>query len=602
MRADLQAVRHPSDGGGTAAWTAVPPALQAGSATTLSFRFTTGPLGIAEGGSLWVVPSPFWGWSRPQDLDPLGPGFTAISPPDDVVLETTLVEGMLQAVVQGRALEPGEVVDIVYGVGDSARADRFAEHGPAVWIAVDGDGDGVRQVLATPLVADVIARDAAMLVATLPSAAQPGQSVLLRVAALDDAGNGLRPAPLKLTVTADPSLGGPDAIDLTASPDGTATVTMTPSAAGVFVVGVAGPDGMATSTNPMVVREGAVPILWADLHIHTALSDGTGEPTAVYRYARNVAGLDVAAITDHDHWGLVFLDRHPELVDGLAAAAEAAQEDGRFVAVHGYEWTSWLYGHRHVLWFGAPEPWRSSMDERFDTPAELWASLRGHPVLTIPHHPAGGPVPLDWSIASDPELEPVVEVASVHGQSESPDLPGVIYDAVAGGFVAEHVAGQRLGFVGSGDSHDGHPGLPEIAADHGGLAALEGAVATRESVYDTLRARRVYATNGPRIVLRFTAADRPMGSVLPAGVAAPIEVRVVGTAPIERIELVGRAGVVGSRTGDGRHTAHATWTLDAPADGDFAYVRVVQVDGGLAWSSPVWFDVVTAGSAPPSPP
>ena len=130
---------------------------------------------------------------------------------------------------------------------------------------------------------------------------------------------------------------------------------------------------------------------------------------------------------------------------------------------------------------------------------------------------------------------------------------------------------------------------------------LLGLLTAGEQLRATGAARRVYATNGPRIVLRFAAADRPMGSVLPAGVATPIEVRVVGTAPIARIELVGRTGLVGSRTGDGSFTAHATWTLDAPAVGDFAYVRVVQVDGGLAWSSPVWFEAVTTGSAPPSP-
>jgi hypothetical protein len=81
-----------------------------------------------------------------------------------------------------------------------------------------------------------------------------------------------------------------------------------------------------------------------------------------------------------------------------------------------------------------------------------------------------------------------------------------------------------------------------------------------------------------------------MGAVVPAGAPAPIEVRVVGTAPIDRVEIVGRSGLSGSRSGDGTPTLHATWTLDAPAPGDFVYVRVVQTDGGLAWSSPVWFD------------
>ena len=44
-------------------------------------------------------------------------------------------------------------------------------------------------------------------------------------------------------------------------------------------------------------------VLWADLHGHSAFSDGTGPPEDYFLYARDVAALDVAALTDHDHWG-----------------------------------------------------------------------------------------------------------------------------------------------------------------------------------------------------------------------------------------------------------------------------------------------------------
>ena len=33
------------------------------------------------------------------------------------------------------------------------------------------------------------------------------------------------------------------------------------------------------------------------------LSDGTGTPEDYFAYARDVAALDVIALTDHDHWG-----------------------------------------------------------------------------------------------------------------------------------------------------------------------------------------------------------------------------------------------------------------------------------------------------------
>ena len=72
--------------------------------------------------------------------------------------------------------------------------------------------------------------------------------------------------------------------------------------------------------------------------------------------------------------------------------------------------------------------------------------------------------------------------------------------------------GYRLGFVGSGDSHDGHPGLVHLASGgSGGLAGILAKARTREAVLEALRARRVYATNGPRIVLTASARRRADG-------------------------------------------------------------------------------------------
>ena len=71
--------------------------------------------------------------------------------------------------------------------------------------------------------------------------------------------------------------------------------------------------GLAAESNPLLVAPGGAALLWADLHGHSDLSDGTGTPEDYFRYARDVAALDVAALTDHDHWGMPFLDERPEL-------------------------------------------------------------------------------------------------------------------------------------------------------------------------------------------------------------------------------------------------------------------------------------------------
>lgn len=585
MQRDRAAPRHPSDGGGTVHKVDGPDTVGAGELVSLGIELVVGPAGIATGGAITLLPSPFWGWSPPQAEAPGAPGWTIVTGPEGAGLVTTAVDGMLIATVRGRPLVAGERVRFDYGAEETARADRFAERCSAIWVTVDGDGDGVRAVIPEPVTVTVTAGPPDRVIATLPSAVAPGTTVTLHLASVDAVGNAFGGPATEVALTGTAGLELPATARLDDA--GLASVPVTPRAPGLHRVSVRAPDGRTFLSNPMVVRDGVLPILWADLQIHSALSDGTGEPDELYRYAREVAALDVAAVTDHDHWGMRFLDASPELRARIETATEAANVPGTFVAVHGFEWTSWVHGHRHVLGFEGPIPWWSSLDPATDAPAELAAAARGLPVLIVRHHPAGGPVAIDWSFPVDPVLEPVVEVASVHGQSESPDLPGPIYDAVRTAFVDVQLAkGARFGLVGSTDGHDGHPGLSQLAGGAGGLTAIEGAEATRASVHAALLARRVYATNGPRIVLRVTAGGQTMGSVLPAR-PVEVEVRVVGTAPIDRIELVGRAGVVGSRRGEGT-VLFATFPL-APVDGDLVYVRVVQTDGGLAWSSPIFF-------------
>jgi hypothetical protein len=187
----------------------------------------------------------------------------------------------------------------------------------------------------------------------------------------------------------------------------------------------------------------------------------------------------------------------------------------------------------------------------------------------------------------------VTEVVSVHGSSEADDSPARIYAPVRGHFARDALdRGYRLGFVGSGDGHDGHPGLAHLGAPTGGVAALVGAEPTRESVLAALRARRVYATSGPRIILRVAVDDVPMGGTIAANATSPHTVfaDVVGTAPIERIDLVRSGAIVASRGDLDDDGAALTITLDPLAAGEYVYVRVVQRDGGLAWSSPVFAD------------
>ena len=586
LRADLAAPRHAADGGGRA-WLVDPPtSVSARSTTWLEIRYEAGRLGIAEGGAVFLQTSPFWGWSTPQVVDPGLPGYTEVTTEAEGVRldPRTVGQGLLAIHVTGRTLEPGERITIRH----EATVDDFAEERSPLWLAVDGDGDGVRGLVLPPPAVHVTAGEPARLVVTLPSVARGGEPVHARVAVLDRWGNtGVAvTGDLQLELTSGVADLGP-LPRLEAGHRGVVTLQIVPRGDEVLRLRVMAPGGLETTSNPMVVSEQAPEILWGDLHGHSQLSDGTGTPDGWYRYARDVAGLDVAALTDHDHWGMRPLDATPELWREIREAAARYHAPGRFVTLLGYEWTSWIHGHRHVLYFDDRGDVYSSLDPDTDDPRELWQALRGKPALTVAHHSAGGPVATNWEIPPDPELEPITEVVSVHGASEAPDAPSPIGSPVPGNFVRDALGrGYRLGFVGSGDGHDGHPGLAHLGGGSGGLVALVGAERSRAGVLETLRQRRTYATNGPRIVLRAALDEHPMGSVVPAADEASLVVMVATRVPIDGLDVVRGDRVVDRLDGRGRLELTGAWRLPRLASGEFVYVRVVQEDGGAAWSSP----------------
>ncbi|MEE8523809.1 MAG: DUF3604 domain-containing protein [Thermoanaerobaculia bacterium] len=636
LRADLELERHASDGGGRA-WLEEggSTAAVAGGSGRWTIVYEAGPLGIAEGGRLFLQASPFWDWSTPQVAYPDRPGYTeATTAAEGVELAAETLDRQLLGIrIGGRALKAGERVRIVYGAGPAlARTDRYAERGSRLWIAVDGDGDGVRGIVADSPSVEVAAGPPARLLLILPSTARPGDNLRLTAAVVDRLGNAgvTFSGEIELTVTEGDGVVYPAKVVFTAVDRGRKTVEITPSEPGIVRLAAAGPDGLAAESNPLQVSTAGARILWADLHNHSNYSDGTGVPEDLFLYARDVAALDVFTLTDHDHWGMRFLDQQPDMWEEIQELTKRFHDPGRFVTLLGFEWTNWVYGHRHVLYFEDRGEVHSSIDPERETPVQLWAALResGARAMTIAHHSAGGPVSIDWSIPPDPEFEPVTEIVSVHGSSEALDTPSLIYRPVPGNFVRDALGlGYRLGFVGSSDSHDGHPGLAHLASPSSGLAAILAEDATREAVYEALRSRRVYATSGQRILLRTAFAGHPMGSTIPVGAtgggpspcagrprpspprgegatsrpeapnreviagvpADTLIAQVVAPGELDVLEVVRSGEIVHGIDCQGERRCAFGLELDDLRPGEYVYVRAVQRDGAAAWSSPFFF-------------
>lgn len=595
----------PRDGRGRVSVT--PAAVPVHSPVTLTFVYTADAPGIAVGGGIACHVSEFWGWTPPQNESPQGPGYVTVRCSDpDVGLDVHVDprNHAIVALVRNKPLGNAQTVTFVYGDTSGGKhasaqglSDRYAERKERFFFKVDGDGDGWFVAMEDQPRFDVVARTPARVVVFGPSWALVGQPFEVTLAVLDATNNLVESFTGEATLTTLDTVACPRTARFGPADRGAVRVSATASAAGLVRVTASVPELAAAVSNPIVVSAEAAPryaLYWGDLHSHSNVSDGTGSPEELYRYARDVARLDVFALTDHDHWGYRPLDEDPATWDRLCGLSRSWLEPGRFVTFPGYEWTNWTFGHRHVL-FRYEQDARvfSWQKDESDHPRELWALLGSRDCLTISHHCGGSPIPTCWKYR-DPRYEPVVEMASVHGVSEYVGHPRSIGGPEASGMVQSALArGYRLGIIGSGDTHDGHPGLgsPEARA---GLAGIYATELTRDAVFEALRARRVYATTGCRAILRFHLGDVPMGGV--ARFTSPdadrtLHVVILGDAPVASVAIIKNNQQVAVHPGDGWITSWE-WTDPQPArSGDYYYARIMQTDGEWVWSSPIFVDI-----------
>ncbi|HEX3211430.1 MAG TPA: CehA/McbA family metallohydrolase [Actinomycetota bacterium] len=232
----------------------------------------------------------------------------------------------------------------------------------------------------------------------------------------------------------------------------------------------------------------------ADLHNHTQLSDGAGDPRRAFPSLR-AAGLDVAALTDHSRWASLFLDlaKAPGWtgIDGRAwrltnDLAEAANADGEFVALHGFEWSHAAYGHMNV--------WNS---ETFTDPLRTvptmgrfwrWLETRGQDGLAGFNHPGTGRLRFG-GFGYRPAMAQRLVSLELFNKLEDYLLKDT--DRGLESPLNQCLnAGWRVGLLGVTDEHGPDWGQP----DGKGRAGLWVAELTRAGVLEALAARRFFAS------------------------------------------------------------------------------------------------------------
>jgi len=333
-------------------------------------------------------------------------------------------------------------------------------------------------------------------------------------------------------------------------------------------------------------------LYFGDLHLHTSFSVDCIErerleitPAMTLAYAKNVSCLDFAAVTDHH--SPARSGRHR--LDGekwrlINEAVRDYDDDPEFAAFAGFE----LRCSRGdtVVVLGEDFDYGEIAAPEIGNIKGLWERFKGRRYLTIPHfhHPGELSVGEWWACPYD-GVETVLEIFSCHGSYES---DGVLEQHISdiktfrpdrhGKYLLQR--GFRYGLVCNSDGHKGNAG-------QNGLTAVYAPELTREAIMEAIAKRHVYGTTNARIRLLFTMNGYLMGDIAPNAPEKRLHVSVAGERPFKAVDIL-RNGELYRRYKPCRreYTIDLTLMEEEPS---FWYVRAVQIDNEIAYSSPIWF-------------
>ena len=534
------------------AWITPDGPVVAGSLGTWTITYEVGAYGYDERARVKIASRFASDWGRPQFADPRGGEYCTVRLESrcETAVPTLAFEPrgqvrpwfkcLVVSVADG-SLYPGDRVHVTIGDrsggGPGSRAQTFRERGCEWRLFVDPFGTELYSVLdASPRI-DVVGGSLHRLVVVAPTTVRPGEPFDALVKAEDLWGNPCE------------RFAGAVALGANGAPIDGLPARATFAAGAVAVARLAGLSlgeaaaearitaehaGHAAASNIIrALPAGEPKTFWGDLHGQTRATVGTGTIEEYFAFGRDVALLDMMCHQAND-----FQVTEAEW-QRLRGEIDRFHEDGRCVIFVGYEWSGMTPGggDRNVMYKGDVASLHRSSHAEVDDMAdaatdcfpvtELFTQLRGRDdVMLIPH--IGGRY-ADIVGFHDPALEPVVEIYSDWGRFE-----WLAEDALRQGY--------KVGFVANSDGHKGRPGASHPGAStfgaYGGLTCVLSASLSRDAVFEAIKQRRCYGvTSAQRLHVELAVNGLPMGAEGRARGPVTIEGRVVGTGPLERVDV-----------------------------------------------------------------
>ena len=296
-------------------------------------------------------------------------------------------------------------------------------------------------------------------------------------------------------------------------------------------------------------------------------------------------------------------------------------EDERFVVFAGFQWrgNNNEEGLRHIIYSKDNKPLLKKRDMKYNSLKKMYKTYQVKDFISIPTFTMGSDSCFDFK-DFHPEFERVVEIYNAWGSSECMKKEGNLKPIVGSGknAIKENKNGSlqealkrncRFGFIAGGlDDRGIYSHAYEVQKQYTpGITAIIATAQTREAFLQALYDRHCYATTGEKIILGFSIAGMPMGSEI-NNFSKPglvynryIEGYVIGTTKIKTIEIIRNGKVIHTIKPDKEQVDFEfddiektnKIVLKSPDDRPvflYYYLRIVQEDDHMAWSSPIWVD------------
>jgi len=335
-------------------------------------------------------------------------------------------------------------------------------------------------------------------------------------------------------------------------------------------------------------------IVRGDFHRHTEISgDGAGDGSLedYFRYMIEVAEMDTGIVGDHNAG-----NDNEYTWWRTEKALDLFFIEGRFTPLFGYERSvPYPNGHRNVVFprrgVRTLPIGREEAKGVVNSGKILYPYLRENRGIAMLHSLATGQGS-DYR-DNDPELEPLVEL--YQGYHASYEYEGAPLAETGNHLVTIHGAYQPAGFWWNALAKGlklGVQASSDHIATHNSYAMIYTPRLSRGEIVESMRKRHAYAATD-NIIVDFRAIDAQereylMGDAFTTKTPPKLSVKILGTNKLTQVEIIKDQRFV-FRTEPGSSSCEFTYVDKEPARKEsYYYVRAMQIDRNMAWSSPVW--------------